>query len=341
MIRVLRIGHRPERDKRITTHVALVSRTFGADEIIVDNQDEKLRNTIMKVTEKFGGPFSITFGDWKKIIKNHEGKIVHLTMYGLPYESKMSEIRKILKNGEDLLIVVGSEKVPREVYEVADYNIAVRNQPHSEVSALAIFLNELLPEKKFYGELRIIPQERGKKVLRIPSREECINLLKKYGADDKLMKHSLKCAEIALKMAEKCDVDRRLLEAGAILHDIGKTVIKGIRHGVEGYYILKNEGYDEVLARFCRTHVGAGLTKKEAKKLGLPDMDYIPKTLEEKIVCHADTLLAGDRITTLKEVEDYYRAQNLNHEIPRLERLHKYLEKKCQMDFNSLLTLNR
>jgi len=337
MITVLRIGHRPERDKRITTHVALVARAFGADKIIVDKDDEKLKNTVERVTQKFGGNFTIEFNDWRKYLKDYNGKVVHLTMYGIPYEKKIRELKK----EKDILIIVGAEKVPREVYERADYNLAVRNQPHSEVSALAIFLKDLIPEKKFYGELRIIPQEKGKKVLRIPSREECISLLKKYGADERLLKHSIKCSEVALKMSENCNVDKMLIEAGALLHDIGKTVVKGIRHGVEGYYILKNEGYDEILARFCSTHVGAGIRKSEAKKLGLPDMDYIPRTLEEKIVCHADTLLAGDRITDIEEVKKYYIEQGLEREVPRLERLHYYLQKKCKKDFMELLLLNK
>jgi Uncharacterized protein conserved in archaea len=89
MITVLRIGHRPERDKRITTHVALVARAFGADKIIVDKDDEKLKNTVERVTQKFGGNFTIEFNDWRKYLKDYNGKVVHLTMYGIPYEKKL------------------------------------------------------------------------------------------------------------------------------------------------------------------------------------------------------------------------------------------------------------
>jgi Uncharacterized protein conserved in archaea len=89
MITVLRIGHRPERDKRITTHVALVARAFGADKIIVDKDDDKLKNTVERVTQKFGGNFTIEFNDWRKYLKDYNGKVVHLTMYGIPYEKKL------------------------------------------------------------------------------------------------------------------------------------------------------------------------------------------------------------------------------------------------------------
>ncbi len=336
MITVLRIGHRPERDKRITTHVALVSRAFGADGIIVDKKDEKLAKTIGKVTEKFGGEFSIQFENYQSAIKRSRGKKVHLTMYGLPYEQKIDELRK----EEDILVIVGSEKVPREVYEMADYNLAVKNQPHSEVSALSVFLDRLGKRKEFYGELKIIPTERGKRVLRIPGREECISLLKKYGADEKLLNHSLTCSRVALKISEGCPSDRKLIEAGAILHDIGKTVTMGISHGVEGYRILRREGMDEIVARFCSTHVGAGLLRKTAKKYGLPDMDYIPRSIEEKIVCNSDTLLKGGKVVELEETLRDYETKGLKSEIPRLVKLDSYLRKNCRYKMEDLLKLS-
>lgn len=336
MITVLRIGHRPERDKRITTHVALVSRAFGADKIIVDKDDEKLAQTIRKVTEKFGGEFSIQFGSYLKEIRRFKGTKVHLTMYGIPFEKKIDEIQK----NENIMVIVGSEKVPREVYELADYNLAVRNQPHSEVSALSIFLDKLGRAKDFYGELQIIPTEKGKKVLRIPDRRECIDLLKKYGADSRLMKHSIMCSRVALKISEGCISNKRLIEAGALLHDVGKTVTMGISHGVEGYKILKREGIDDAVARFCSTHVGAGLLKRTAKKYKLPDMDYIPRTIEEKIVCDSDTLLKGGEVVPISETIRDYERKGLKTEVPRLLRLDGYLRSKCGYKINELLKLN-
>lgn len=336
MITVLRIGHRPDRDKRITTHVALVSRAFGADKIIVDKVDEKLRNTINNVTKKFGGSFDIEFGNYMEQIRKFKGAKVHLTMYGIPLERKIDEIRKY----ENIMVIVGSEKVPRPVYEMADFNIAVKNQPHSEVSALSIFLDRLGREKELRGELEIVPVERGKKVLRIPSREECLALLEKYGADDRLKKHSIMCSRVALATGKGCGSDERLLEAGALLHDIGRTVTHSIFHGVEGYRILKREGMDEAIARFCSTHVGAGLLRRTARKLKLPDQDYIPRTIEEKIVCNSDTLLKGDKVVPIDDIAEDYRQKGLASEIPRLKRLNSYLEKRCNFNIGDLLELN-
>jgi tRNA (cytidine56-2'-O)-methyltransferase len=162
MITVLRMGHRPQRDKRITTHVCLVARAFGATSIIIDRPDEGLKETVHHMVEQWGGTFSIEFNSWRKVLKAWEGTIVHLTMYGLPVEEKISEIR----DSGPILIVVGAEKVPREVFDRADFNISVTSQPHSEVAALALFLDRYFQgtelQKDFGGSLRIIPSEKNK-----------------------------------------------------------------------------------------------------------------------------------------------------------------------------------
>ncbi|WP_297464639.1 tRNA (cytidine(56)-2'-O)-methyltransferase [Thermococcus sp.] len=176
MIVVLRLGHRPERDKRITTHVALTARAFGADKIIIAaEEDDHVKESVEDVVKRWGGPFEIEFNpSWKKIMREWKGRgtIVHLTMYGIHIDDALPAIREKLKAGKDIMVVVGAEKVPREVYEMADYNVAVGNQPHSEVAALAVFLDRLLDgeglRKEFQNaSLRIIPQERGKKVIEL------------------------------------------------------------------------------------------------------------------------------------------------------------------------------
>jgi tRNA (cytidine56-2'-O)-methyltransferase len=170
MINILRIGHRISRDKRITTHVALVSRAFGADKVMIDTEDKKIEDTIRSTCERFGGKFDIKTGvDRKKIIKNWDGTIVHLTMYGDELEKSINKIDK----SKDLLIIVGAEKVPPQIYGMADFNISIGNQPHSEVAALAIFLDRytkgMWQKKKFNGKIEILPSNSGKKVI---SRDE-------------------------------------------------------------------------------------------------------------------------------------------------------------------------
>ena len=104
--------------------------------------------------------------NWRRVVKQWEGKIVHLTMYGLPVEEAAPIIHDC---AEPLLVVVGGPKVPRDVYENATWNVSVTTQPHSEVSALALFMYLLEGERALKheftgGSISITPNERGKDV---------------------------------------------------------------------------------------------------------------------------------------------------------------------------------
>ncbi|MGA9100030.1 MAG: tRNA (cytidine(56)-2'-O)-methyltransferase [Methanotrichaceae archaeon] len=166
---VLRLGHRPERDKRITTHVGLVARAFGAEEMLLTGHDSRVEKSLNEVTERWGGDFRTTSGvSWQGEAvrwKEAGGKIVHLTMYG----SNLPDVMDEIKECENLLVAVGAEKVPAEMYELADWNVAVGNQPHSEVAALAVFLDRLFEGKEilneFEGGLKIVPSPKGKQVI--------------------------------------------------------------------------------------------------------------------------------------------------------------------------------
>jgi tRNA (cytidine56-2'-O)-methyltransferase len=165
---VMRIGHRPQRDKRVTTHVALSSRALGAKGIYVDTEDRVLEENVKSVCERFGGDFKITTGvKWKDAVKGFGGTVVHLTMYGQRIDDALSKI----SGDEDMMIIVGAEKVPPEVYERSDHNVSVGNQPHSEIAALSIFLDRLTKGKALYedrgGKLKVIPNERGKTVAEV------------------------------------------------------------------------------------------------------------------------------------------------------------------------------
>ena len=169
-IEVLRIGQRLVRDDRVTTHVALVSRAFGASKILMYDANPEIKDTISKVNKIWGSDFKVEIiENWKQVIKSKKSdayKIVHLTMYGENINTVQSSLRKETK----ILIVVGAEKVPREVYDMADYNIAIGNQPHSEIAALAILLDRIsqgkqLQKKPTNAQREIIPTKKGKRVL--------------------------------------------------------------------------------------------------------------------------------------------------------------------------------
>ncbi len=165
-IRIMRIGHRPERDKRVTTHAALTARALGAEGICIDTRDTVLEENITDVTERFGGGFTIRTGvQWRQEIERFGGRVVHLTMYG----ERIDEALPRIPRDEDLLIIIGAEKVPFEVYEAADFNISVGNQPHSEIAALAIFLDRLTEGRALYadrgGTMEVVPNPRGKEIV--------------------------------------------------------------------------------------------------------------------------------------------------------------------------------
>lgn len=169
---VLRLGHRPERDQRMTTHVGLTARAFGANGMLIAAQDISIEKNIDDIARRWGEKFFVRSGiKWKDEVrewKGRGGKVCHLTMYGINLPDVIDDVRA----AGDILVVVGAEKVPAEIYGMADWNIAVGNQPHSEVAALAIFLDRLQRGEELSrifkgGELQIVPRERNKEVRRV------------------------------------------------------------------------------------------------------------------------------------------------------------------------------
>ena len=151
----------------MSTHVALTARAFGASEVVFDAPDTEVRKSIEAVNRAWGGVFTVSWtGNWKKYVKDFPGDVIHLTMYGLHVNLAIDGIRK---SSSDKLVVIGSQKVPAEMYQLADFNIAVGSQPHSEVAALAVFLDRLFETREldmdFNGLKKIVPQARGKKIV--------------------------------------------------------------------------------------------------------------------------------------------------------------------------------
>ncbi|MFQ3308626.1 MAG: tRNA (cytidine56-2'-O)-methyltransferase [Candidatus Nanohaloarchaea archaeon] len=144
MIKVLRLGHRVGRDDRISTHVGLTARQWGADEVVFSGEkDTNMLESQQDIIDRWGGDIDIAYTEsWKKAIKDFDGLKVHLTMYGLRIDEEIDNVRERFED-DDLLVIVGAEKVPRWVYEHVDYNISVGNQPHSEIAALAVFLDRI------------------------------------------------------------------------------------------------------------------------------------------------------------------------------------------------------
>ncbi|MDY6765918.1 MAG: tRNA (cytidine(56)-2'-O)-methyltransferase [Candidatus Nanohaloarchaea archaeon] len=168
MTTVLRLGHRRGRDDRISTHVGLTARQFGADRIIYSGEeDANMLASLRDVVERWGGPFDVSYTEeWRPVIDGFDGTVVHLAMYGIDYREELPRLQEAVETG-DLLVVVGGERVPSEVFDLADYNLAVGHQPHSEVAALAVFLHDLydgaeLDATYADADIEVVPSEDGK-----------------------------------------------------------------------------------------------------------------------------------------------------------------------------------
>ena len=173
---VLRWGHRPQRDARLTTHVALIARALGASGLLLsETVDEKIRETVEKVTRNWGGSFFFEMGTvWKSAVRDWKAKggmVVHLTVYGenIQTSNVLGRIKNLRK---DILVIAGSQKVPKDFFskDVSDFNVSIGSQPHSECAALAIFLDRFFEGKELVKEfkkakIKVVPQERGKKTI--------------------------------------------------------------------------------------------------------------------------------------------------------------------------------
>jgi tRNA (cytidine56-2'-O)-methyltransferase len=165
IVEVLRLGHRAGRDPRLTTHLALAARAFGARRMYLNPPDPRLAGTVAAVSDRWGGGFSVEGSeDWKRTVRSFDGTTVHLTMYGRPLDRVVERLRRRPR----LLVIVGGAKVPSDLYGLADENVAIGSQPHSEVAALAVFLDRVLgtpPDDAWVGaRQRIVPTARGKRV---------------------------------------------------------------------------------------------------------------------------------------------------------------------------------
>jgi uncharacterized protein len=174
----------------------------------------------------------------------------------------------------------------------------------------------------------------------IPSEGDALALHRKYGSNPRIVEHCKAVADVAKIIAEEFEglgkpVDSGVVVSAALLHDVGRTRIQTARHGLEGSQMLKAEGIDEDVVQAVRRHVGAGISSEEASTLGLPDLDYVPRTLEERIVCFADKLVDSDTVRPFDvEVQRFVRK---GHDVERLLALKRRLTDELGADPEKLV----
>ena len=127
-----------------------------------------------------------------------------------------------------------------------------------------------------------------------------LKLLSQSGCSSKVIAHCKAVTALAVQIAKACkkkglNVDIKLVEVGALLHDIGRSKTHGVDHVVRGAEIARSLNLPQSVVSIIERHAGGGITLDEAKKLGWPIKSYLPNTLEEKIVTYADKLIEGLR----------------------------------------------
>ncbi len=153
-------------------------------------------------------------------------------------------------------------------------------------------------------------------------KKDALALLKKYKVNPRVLEHVLAVHDYAMEIAANVECDRGLVEVGSLLHDIGRSRSHEIDHAIIGARILREEGVDERIVNIVERHVGSGLTPDEAKALGLPPKDYVPETIEEKIVCHADNLISGTERISIQDTVAMARKKWFPESVDRLIRMH-------------------
>jgi uncharacterized protein len=144
--------------------------------------------------------------------------------------------------------------------------------------------------------------------------------------------HCKKVMQIAVQIAENCkkkgrDVNVQLVRIGALLHDIGRSKTHSVDHVIVGAQIAKELGLPNSLVSIIERHPGGGISRDEARKLGWPVKDYLPRTLEEEIVAYADKLIERSEIVGVEQtIRKLSKDLGVDHPtIRRIKQLHKEL----------------
>jgi len=171
---------------------------------------------------------------------------------------------------------------------------------------------------------------------KIPSAKEALKILKASGCSPRVIRHCKAVSDLAVQIAQRCkrngvDVNLDLVRIGALLHDIGRARTHSVHHPIVGAEIAQSFKLPEEIVRIIKRHLGGGLTAKEASELGWPNEDYLPETLEEKIVTYADKLIEGEKIVSIQEtIRKLSRRLGADHpSIRRIINLHKEITRLC------------
>lgn len=171
----------------------------------------------------------------------------------------------------------------------------------------------------------------------LPNEKVCLEILREEGCSEKVIRHVCMVNSVAMLIAKACEADLALVCAGSWLHDVGRSRTHGAKHVSEGVSIAKARHLPDPLVRIISTHIAAGFTNSEATALGLPPGDYMPRSLEEMIVCHADNLVGDDTIMTLAEAVEGLEVRGYTVTAERMKGMHQKLSSLCGEDIDLMI----
>jgi uncharacterized protein len=162
---------------------------------------------------------------------------------------------------------------------------------------------------------------------KLPSREQALTRLRQNHCSSNVISHCRAVAKLSVETAKICQkkglkVDLELVEAGALLHDLGRSKTHSVNHAVVGAEIAKKAGLPESVINIIKRHVGGGITNAEAKELGWPEDNYIPMTLEEKIVSYADKLVETSKRVPIELTINKLKEEKLEAAAIKVRQLH-------------------
>ena len=172
--------------------------------------------------------------------------------------------------------------------------------------------------------------------VKVPGADECLRILTENGCSGDVVEHCKAVAQLAVRIAKRCGADPELVEAGALLHDLGRCRTHGIAHAVEGAKLASDLKLSPALVKVIERHIGGGISRSEAKRLGLPEKDYTPRTLEEMVVAHADNLMSGSARTTVGQTVAQLVRKGMDGPAARVLKLHKDLSAACGCDVDTI-----
>ncbi len=163
---------------------------------------------------------------------------------------------------------------------------------------------------------------------KLPDREQAIEILKRNHCSEKVIQHTQAVSALAVEIAKQVQaknhpVNLQLVEVGALLHDLGRSQTHSVDHAIVGAKLAQQEGLPEEIVSIIKRHVGAGITTQEAQWLGWPKDNYIPQTLEEKIVSYADKRIDSNRQIPIEDTINQLQSENMAEAAERVRKLDK------------------